>query len=538
MSFPALREIFESHKEEILREVIHRIRRFPWSPYQQFLVHTEEGRRRLRIFVDLFGRALQGERQTFVRDQERVGYARALMEGFGPEVLTQFYSQVPDVLWNTLQETADREGVLLPGLCREIQDLNDILFRGYSSIVRSYLKVRDERITEKVNELHALQRFTQEIISLLELDQLVGFILRRMTDLFGVEEAVLAVFLEGRIQGLYHHPPGRQDPEILPVVEKTCREEAIFFLDEAGDVFGEIDHDRLKRVASVPIRTRGRVYGVLCLCNRVNGFTFTSKELEFLNQFLYIMAVALENAFMLKEVEQAREALRLLTGKMITIQEEERRRLAADIHDTLTQTLIGIGYKIQFCKELPNRRPEMLDAQLDSLLRTVHQAIDQSRNLISSLRPDLIDTMGLVPALRRHVKGFTRETGIRVKTRFPRRLRLSSEVNICLFRVAQEALMNVYKHAETNEAGIDLRTDNGNLVFTVSDEGRGFEVSSNVQQARDRNKLGLLSIQERIESIGGRVAIDAGTNRGCSIRVIIPHGTGRACDGQDQGDDR
>ena len=260
-------------------------------------------------------------------------------------------------------------------------------------------------------------------------------------------------------------------------------------------------------------------------------------EQELLNQFLYIMAVALENAFMLKEVEQAREALSQLTGKMITIQEEERRRVAGDIHDTLTQALIGISYKIQLCKELMDRKPEMLAGHLDSLLAKIDQAIDQSRNLISSLRPDLIDTMGLVPALERHVDSFSRETGIRVQTCLPGNLELSSEVNICLFRVAQEALMNVYKHAETNEAEVRLRAENGNVLFTVSDKGKGFMLRLRTSPWQGR-RAGSASFPSRSESnrSAADVEIEAGIRQGCSIRVTIPYGTGQGSDGQDQGD--
>jgi signal transduction histidine kinase len=426
----------------------------------------------------------------------------------------------------------------LPSPCEEIQELNSILFHGYSSIMGSYLKVREDRITEKVNQLQELQRFTHEIITLFELEELVAFILRRMTSLFGVEEGAFSLFREGRTQSCYHPPPGCPTPEITELVERTRREERILFMAEGGGLCPDIDLGRLKRIVSAPIQAHGRIYGVLCLRNRGEGFPFSRKEFEFLNQFLYIMAVALENALMLKEVEQAREALSVLTGKMITIQEEERRGLAADIHDTLTQALIGISYKIQFCKELPKRRPDMLADQMDSLLKTVNQAIDQSRNLISSLRPDLIDTMGLVPALERHVDSFSRETGIRVHARFPKKLQLSSEANICLFRVAQEALMNVYKHAETTAANVDLRTENGNILFTVSDRGKGFAASSRVPFGKDRNKLGLLSMKERVESIGGKVVIDAGTDRGCSIRVTIPNSAGQPHNGHDQGDDR
>ena len=133
MGLPTLKDVFESHKEEIFQEVTHHIASLPWSPYQQFLIHTAEGQRRLRIFVDLFSRAMQGDRETFLKDQERVGYTRALMEGFAPDVLTQFYSQIPEIIWNTLKNKTEEGGDDGSGLCEEIQELNNVLFQGYSA---------------------------------------------------------------------------------------------------------------------------------------------------------------------------------------------------------------------------------------------------------------------------------------------------------------------------------------------------------------------------------------------------------------------
>jgi len=535
MGLPTLKDAFESRKEQIFQEVTHHIASLPWSPYQQFLIHTAEGQHRLRIFVDLFGRAMRGDPETFLEDQERVGYARALMEGFAPEVLTQFYSQMPEIIWNTLKNKTEMGGGDVSGLCEEIQELNNVLFQGYSRVIGSYLKVREERVAEKVGHLQELQRFTQEIIALLEPDQLAAYVLRFMTALFGVDAGTFCLYRDGVVQAVYPHPPDEQNPTVLGVMDKAYETKKVLFTGDDGEVFEDLDRTPNKRVVSAPVEAHGRVYGVLCLRNRSQVFRFMRNEQELLNQFLYIMAVALENAFMLKEVEQAREALSRLTGKMITIQEEERRRVAGDIHDTLTQALIGISYKIQLCKELTNRSPETIADQLDNLLAKIDQAIDQSRNLISSLRPDLIDTMGLVPALERHVESFSRETGIRVRTCLQENLELSSEMNICLFRVAQEALMNVYKHAETNEAEVRLGAENGNVLFTISDRGKGFMPASHIPLAGAKSRLGLLSIQERIESIGGRVQIEAGIRQGCSIRAIIPYRAGQGSNGQDQG---
>jgi signal transduction histidine kinase len=126
---------------------------------------------------------------------------------------------------------------------------------------------------------------------------------------------------------------------------KSLEEGIPLFIDE-GEIQREIDQSQLKRVVATPIQAHGRRYGSLALYNQKKGFKFTDKELGLLYQFLYITAVALENAFMLEEIERNRQELRLLTAKMIKIQEEERKRLASDIHDTLAQALTGIGYKI------------------------------------------------------------------------------------------------------------------------------------------------------------------------------------------------
>jgi len=249
---------------------------------------------------------------------------------------------------------------------------------------------------------------------------------------------------------------------------------------------------------------------------------FTDKGLGLLYQFLYITAVALESAFMLEEIERNRQELRLLTAKMIKIQEEERKRLASDIHDTLAQALTGIGYKIQFCKELAVKNPSLLMEQFTGLIKTVYQAIDQSKELIASLRPDLIDTMGLVAALKRHTENFKRETGIHIITHLPKSIQISSEANICLFRIAQESLMNIYKHSGAKTAELALRKEDGNAILIISDGGKGFDISQGLPWMKDKNKLGLLSMKERVETVGGTLSLKSKTNCGFRVEAKIP----------------
>jgi signal transduction histidine kinase len=298
---------------------------------------------------------------------------------------------------------------------------------------------------------------------------------------------------------------------------KSC-----FFIDENGDNQKEIDRYDLKRIVSIPVEAHGRLYGVLALQNTKKGFKFTKKELDLVYQFLFIAAIALENAFMMEEVERSRQELRLLTNKIVTIQEEERRLLAGDIHDTLAQTLTGISYKIEFCKELFKREPTVLLEELDDLLKTVYGAIDQSREIISSLRPDLIDTIGLVPALIRHTANFEKETGICVEVDFPDKMVLSSKLNICLFRIAQEALMNIYKHSEAESAKMNLKREDSHVILAISDNGKGFDATKSATWIRDQNRLGLISMKERVEAAGGAFSIKTQLGDGCTIEATIP----------------
>ena len=521
MNSLSLKDLILQKKESIIREMNRRLDQTPWSPYQEFILRTKEGQRRIETWVGLLIRSLEGDRETFFKDEERVGYYRAV-QGFPLSFSHQIHLSFRQVIGDLLREEASQKKVRLLDLWGEIQELNEILFTGYHIVAASFLKTREELVNEKVTYLQEIYEFTREMITLFNLPEIIQFILRKMTQFFGIEGSLILLLRDQRIQGMYAYPSLEENRGIRAIMEKALEEGHPLFIDEGGDIQREIDQSQFKRVVAIPIQTHGRRYGSLALYDQKKGFKFTDKELGLLYQFLYTTAVALENAFMLEEIERNRQELRLLTAKMIKIQEEERKRLASDIHDTLAQALTGIGYKIQFCRELAAKNPSLLMEQFDGLMKTVHQAMDQSKELMASLRPDLIDTMGLVPALKRHIENFIHETGIRVDARLPKSMQISSEVNMCLFRIAQESLMNVYKHSGAKTAELSLRKEDGKAVLTISDGGKGFDNSQGPPWTKDKNKLGLLSMKERVETVGGTLAIQSKANRGFRVEARIP----------------
>jgi len=215
------------------------------------------------------------------------------------------------------------------------------------------------------------------------------------------------------------------------------------------------------------------------------------------------------------------QKLHLLTKKVIAIQEEERKRLAAEVHDTVAQVLSGISYKLQSCRELVEKEPELVTHQLDGLLEIVRQGMDQFRNLMSGLRPNFIDGCGLVPALKQVAKNFERETGTTVKVHLPRSLFIPEELSICLFRIFQEALTNIYKHAKATEVEVILRKNVGNIHLMINDNGRGFD-QSKIRQTLKKTRLGLLIMKERTEALGGTFVVNSQVRKGCRIEVKIP----------------
>lgn len=520
MSFSSIKNCFSFHRDHIIHEMRDRLQKMPWSPYQDFLFRTKEGQRRLKIWVDMVIESLDGEQELFFMDQERLGYSRAI-QGFEFENVGQIYHTLHQVFWEILQKETTKEKLRSSNLIGEVYGINDLLFRGYRIVANSFLKTREGQIDEKMKYLQALYSFTQKIITAFELEKIVEITLSQIKTLFTTENCYLALYRDRHSQLPYCNFKKPETHEISQLIEKALNEETTLFMDEEMNIYKDIELSRTIRVVSIAITAHDHCFGVLALYSETKGFKFTNKELNLLHQFLHILAVAIENAFMLDEIELQRKDLQRTTSKMITIQEEERKRLAEDIHDTIAQSLTGISYKMQFCKEVLHKKSELLADQFDNLLEAINRTIDQSRQLIKNLRPDLIDTIGLVAALEKYIESFQQETGIRVDVQLPTKVDISSIYSICLFRVAQEALMNVYKHAQTKTAKVILKREPQTATLVIADDGKGFDVSMGAIWAKNPDKLGLLSIKERIAAVGGDYSLHTGIGQGCRIEAKI-----------------
>lgn len=521
MASPSLKRIVKDHRSFIFEELLRRLALRPQSPYLDF-AESKEGHQRIKIWIENIILAIDGQPEIFLSDTEKTGYLRA-HQGFKLDFIAQFYRAFHQIVWEILKEESRKTGRDLSKFTGDLHELHDILLQGLSIVTGSYLNTREEIINEKVTQLQQISAFTHEIISKFAIDDIARFVLKEITGLFGADKGVLFVRRDTD-EGEYFFFPGDigEIGDLEVIVENTLKDKETYVEEAAAGAKGANHSADSARIVSIPVHAHGRGYGVLVLVNLEKGLLFGEKERQLLHQFLYIIVIALNNAFMLEEIVRGRREMQLLAGNTIAVQEEERRRLAGDIHDTITQSLTGIGYKLQYCKELIKKDPERLAGQFDTLVDAVHRAVDQSREIMSNLRPDLIDTLGLVAALKRHIENFSRDTGIRVETQMPGHLQLSAELNICLFRMVQEALMNVYKHASVSTAEVVLKELDGALSLTVSDRGRGFDNSPSMPVPKNKRRMGLLILKERVESVGGHLSLQTAINKGCRLEANIP----------------
>lgn len=216
------------------------------------------------------------------------------------------------------------------------------------------------------------------------------------------------------------------------------------------------------------------------------------------------------------ERKQAERELRELSGHLIAAQEEERARIARELHDDLSQRLALLAVEMQ---TLNSFATEVAAAEsLDALVRRIKEISEDVHSLSHRLHPALLDRVGLVPALRKLCKELQAQSGIRLTlTCSDVPDSLSEQVSVSLFRVAQEALANVVKHSGAAAASIELTTGRRHIRLRVVDYGLGFEQGSN-----QRHGLGLLSMRERIRLIGGELTVRSQPAKGTVVQAEIP----------------
>jgi two-component system sensor histidine kinase UhpB len=233
-----------------------------------------------------------------------------------------------------------------------------------------------------------------------------------------------------------------------------------------------------------------------------------------------IQRLQTELIHMAKKVQLAQQSLRGYLGAVTTGQEEERRRLARDLHDDTIQSLIALNQQIQLAQMAAT--DEDTNARLTSMQQMAEQIVADLRRLTRDLRPIYLEDLGLVPALEILARDMSQLMDMPVSFEtIGKERRLAADVELALYRIAQEALSNVARHAQASQADVYLQFDDQEVSLTVQDDGKGFIVPETPAEMAPSGHFGLLGVQERAEAIGARLQIESEPGGGTSIRVVL-----------------
>jgi len=283
----------------------------------------------------------------------------------------------------------------------------------------------------------------------------------------------------------------------------------------------------LKAFICVPLRARDKVLGVLNVASRLPR-KFTTNDVHLLYAIGDQLGIAIEHARLYDRLRKARERLRRLARQNLVAEEEERRRIARELHDETSQSLSGIALQLQALIEI-SAISDKLDADFVAGLKKVQALTVQVHNevsrLISNLHPALLDTLGLVPAVRQHAETQLKPLEINVSLEIKgKEMRFPPDVEAALFRFIQGAVGNITQHSRARNATIVLEYRPDEFALTVSDDGQGFDVSEITDVEESGRGRGLFSMRERIGFLGGTSGIESEIGRGTTVWARLPVG--------------
>ena len=229
---------------------------------------------------------------------------------------------------------------------------------------------------------------------------------------------------------------------------------------------------------------------------------------------------------LLEKSDRLQEQLRQLSRQILSAQEDERKKISRELHDVIAQTLTSINIRLAALKKEAAINTKGLDRNIARTQRLVEKSVNIVHEFARELRPAVLDDLGLIPALHSFVKLFSKRTRIRVHLKvFAGVEQLDAGRRTVLFRVAQEALTNVSRHAHASRVEVSIQKLAGLICMKIKDDGKSFEVER-MLRSRGGKHLGLLGMRERLEMVGGCFEVESAPSKGTTITALIPPGNG------------
>jgi signal transduction histidine kinase len=283
--------------------------------------------------------------------------------------------------------------------------------------------------------------------------------------------------------------------------------------------------EEMKALVSIPLRSRNRVFGAINVASRL-PHRFGGDDMFVLYSIGEQMGVAIERAEAHEQLKKGRETYQQLAQYCLVAEDEERRRIVRDLHDETSQAISALALNLRALAdmaEMSAQSPQFVD-RIRKVEAMAQRTAQELTRIMNDLRPTLLDSAGLVPAIRRlaeenlHLHDI--QVSVEVSGSCPR---LASEVEANIFRLAQSAIMNIVLHAEATRTWITIGCDQEDLTLRIRDNGRGFEVRKITGIDRDTGRgRGLVTMEERAKLLGGSIKFESAPGKGTTIVAKVP----------------
>ena len=439
--------------------------------------------------AEVTGRALTGFlTEKSRRHAEQIAMPEFFRRGYLRDVSYRFVKknrEVIDVLLSAIAErNSDGEFVRSLAVLVDITDRKKVEedLRAAKEQLSHYSKKLEVEVRERTREITAFMEYTPAVIFMKDKDGRYLMVNSRHEQLFGTKnETLLGKTVYDVFSGEFADQFRRNDLKVLD-------DKQAFQMEERFPYQGGIRHYLSVR------------FPILDESGEVNRLCGISVDIT--------------------EQKKAQEALRRLSGKILANQEKERTAIARELHDELGQVLTALRMDaVWLRRRLDRSEPEGAE-RAQSMCDLIDSTITEVRNIATRLRPAVLDDLGLIDALEWFTAEFEKRTGITCIFNHRRVPRVGESLAVAVYRVAQEALTNVARHAGATQTEVSLTCRDRHITLTVTDNGRGFPI----EDLSEQDELGISGMRERANLLGGSFAIRSQSGRGVEVEMILPLG--------------